>query len=134
VNGRNRAHLGQPDQRGGNLAGDEICRSHVKSVHLSYGVASTGCGSGRDDAVDFRKILSREHNVRGAHILLKVLARFGTGYRDDIDSRTLALGHGPGDGELGERGVLAARNGLERRAQPLVLLVGRRPPLLSAVF
>jgi len=56
--------------------------------------------------VDFRKILGREHNVRGARILLKVFARFGTGYRDDADSRTLALGHGPGDGELGERGVL----------------------------
>jgi hypothetical protein len=52
-------------------------------VHLSYRIASTGCGTRRDDAVDFRKILGREHNVRGAHILLNVLARFRAGYRDD---------------------------------------------------
>jgi hypothetical protein len=50
-------------------------------VHLSYRIASTGRGTGRDDAVDFRKILGREHDVRGAHILLKVLARFRAGYR-----------------------------------------------------
>ena len=31
--------------------------SHVHSVHLSYRVASTGRGTGRDDAVDFGKIL-----------------------------------------------------------------------------
>jgi hypothetical protein len=91
-------------------------------VHLSYRVASTGRRTGRDDAVDFRKILGREHNVRGAHILLKVLARFRGGYRDDEDSRTLSLGHWPRDGELGKRGVLPARYGLERRAQPEVLL------------
>src|SRR5882724_342549 len=96
--------------------------SHVQSVHLSYRVASTGRRTGRDDAVDFRKILGREHNVRGAHILLNVLARFRAGYRDDEDTRALSLGHWPRDGELGERGVLPARNGLERRAQPEVLL------------
>jgi hypothetical protein len=39
--------------------------------------------TGRDDAVDFPEIVCREHNVRGAHILLKVLARFRAGYRDD---------------------------------------------------
>ena len=91
-------------------------------MHLSYRVASTGRGTGRDDAVDFRKILGREHNVRGAHILLNVLARFHAGYRDDEDSRKLSLGHWPSDGELGERGVLPAGNDLERRAQPEVLL------------
>src|SRR5438105_7708309 len=96
--------------------------SHVQSVHLSYRVASTGRGTGRDDAVDFRKLLGREHNVGGAHILLNVLARFRAGYRDDNDSRTLSLGHWPRNGELGERGVLPAHNGLKRRAQPEVLL------------
>ena len=50
-------------------------------MHLSYRVASTGRGTRWDDAVDFRKILGREHDVRGAHILLKVLARFRAGYR-----------------------------------------------------
>src|SRR5215471_17257045 len=96
--------------------------SHVQSVHLSDRVASTGRGAERDDAVDFGKILGRQHNVRGAHILLNVLARFRAGYRDDEDSRTLSLGHWPRHGELGERGVLPARNDLERRAQPEVLL------------
>jgi hypothetical protein len=48
-------------------------------VHLSYRIASTGRGTGRDDAVDFRKILGREHDVCGAHILLKMLARFAPG-------------------------------------------------------
>src|ERR1700737_5256982 len=96
--------------------------SHVQSVHLSYRVASAGHGTGRDDAVDFRKILGRQRNVRGAYILLKVLARFRAGYRDDEAPCTLSLGHWPRDGELGERGVLPARNGLERRAQPEVLL------------
>ena len=85
-------------------------------MHLSDWVASTERGTGRDDAVDFRKILGRQHNVRSAHILLNVRARFRAGYRDDEDSRTLSLGHWPRDGELGERGVPAARNGLERRA------------------
>src|SRR5882762_8965669 len=97
-------------------------QSQIQSVHLSYRVASTGRGTGRDEAVDFRKIPGREHNVRGAHILLNVLTRFRAGYRDYEDSRTLSLGHWPRDGELGERGVLPARNGLERRAQPEVLL------------
>ena len=96
--------------------------SNVQSVHLSYRVASTGRGAGRNKAVDFRKILGGEHNVRGAHILLNVLARFRAGYRDNEDSRTLSLGHWPRDGELGERGVLPARNGLEWRTQPEVLL------------
>jgi len=32
---------------------------------LSYRVAGTGRGTGRDDAVDFCKIFGREHNVRG---------------------------------------------------------------------
>src|SRR6267378_2676259 len=96
--------------------------SHVHSVHLSYRVASTGRGTGRDDAVDFRKILGRQRNVCGAHILLDVLARFGTGYRDDEDSGTLSLGHRPRDGELGKRGVLPARNGLERRARFFAIL------------
>jgi hypothetical protein len=90
-------------------------------VHLSYWIASTGRGTERDDAVDFRKILGREDNFRGAHILLDVLARFGTGYWDDEDTRTLSLGQRPRDGKLGERGVLPARNGLERGAQLEVL-------------
>src|SRR5438132_11521739 len=85
--------------------------SYVQSVHLSYRVASTGRGTGRDDAVDFRKILGRQHHVRGAHILLNVLARFRAGYRDDEDSRTLPLGHWRRDRQLGERRVLPARNG-----------------------
>jgi hypothetical protein len=96
--------------------------SHVQSVHLSYRVASTGRRTGRDDAVDFREIVCREHNARGAHVLLNVLARFRSGYRDNEDSRSLSLGYWPRDGELGERGVLPPRNGLERRAQPEVLL------------
>ena len=64
-------------------------------MHLSYRVASTGRSTGRDDAVDFRKILGRQHNVRGAHILLKVLARFRAGYWDDEDSARFpwAIGH-----------------------------------------
>src|SRR3984893_1551414 len=111
--------------------------SHVQSVHLPYRVASTGRGTGWDDAVDFRKILGRERNVRGAHILLNVLTRFRAGYRDNEDSRTLSLGHWPRDGELGERGVLPARNGLERRAQPEVLLdidtLKARQPLANVV-
>src|SRR3984893_12961283 len=111
--------------------------SHVQSVHLSYRVASAGHGTGRDDAVDFRKILGHERNVRGAHILLKVLARFRAGYRDAEGSRTLSLGDWPRDGELSERGVLAARNGLERRTQPEVLLdidtLKARQPLANVV-
>ena len=96
--------------------------SHVQSVHLSYRVASSGRGTARDDAVDFRKILGREHKVCRARILLHVFTRFRAGYRDDEDPRTLSLGHWPRDGELGERGVLPARNGLEWRTQPEVLL------------
>jgi hypothetical protein len=114
-----------------------LCTLHLQSVHLSYRVASTGRGTGWDDAVDFRKILGCEHNVRGAHILLDVLARFGARYRDDEDSRTLSLDHWPGDGELGERDVLSARNGLERRAQLKVLLdidtLKARQPLANVV-
>src|SRR5271168_223474 len=96
----------------------EAHASYVQSVHLSCRIASTGCGTWRYDTVDFREIVCREHNVRGAHILLKVLARFRTGYRYDKGSRTRALGHWPSDGELGERGVLTVRDGLKRRAQP----------------
>src|SRR5438128_11973754 len=79
--------------------------SHVQSVHLSYRIASAGHGTGRDDTVDFRKILGRPRNVRGAPILLKVLARFRAGYRDDEDPRTLSLAHWPAHGELGARAV-----------------------------
>jgi hypothetical protein len=93
-----------------------IRTSHVQSVHLSCRVASTGRGTGRDVAIDFHKILGREHNVRGAHILLKVLARFRAGYRYDEDARTLSPDHWPRDGELGERGVLPAHNGLEAQS------------------
>src|SRR5580658_9069819 len=94
-------------QLAGSLAGDEIRRSHVKSVHLPYRVASTRRGTGWDGAIDFRQILGCEHNVRGTHILLKVPARLGAGDRDDQDSGTLSLGHWPRDRELGQRGVLA---------------------------
>src|SRR5205807_7192068 len=97
-------------------------QSHVHPVHLFCRVASTRRGTERDNAVDFLKILGREHYVRGAYILLEVLARFRARYRDDRDSRTLSLGHRPCNGELGERGVLPVRNGLERRAQFKVLL------------
>jgi hypothetical protein len=43
-------------------------------MHLSYRIARAGRGTGRYDAVDFREIVCREHHVRGAHILLEVLA------------------------------------------------------------
>ena len=91
-------------------------------MHLSYGVASTGCGTVRDDAVDFCEIICRKHNVRGAHILLEVLARFRARDRYDEGARTRALGHWPSDGELGERGVLPACDGLKRRPQSEVVL------------
>src|SRR6516162_2009982 len=97
-------------------------QSHVHAVHLSCRITSTRRGTGRHDAVDFRKILGRERYVRGANILLEVLARFRARYRDDRDSCALSLGHRPRNGELGERGVLPVRNGLERGAQPEVLL------------
>src|SRR5215813_3816032 len=83
-----------------------IRSSDVQSSHLSCRIASTECGAGRDDAVDFRKLLGGQHYVRGAHILLNVLARFRAGYRDDEDAGTLSLDHWPRDGELGERGVV----------------------------
>jgi hypothetical protein len=106
-------------------------------MHLSYRVASAGRSTGRDDAVDFSKILGREHDVGGAHILIDVLARFRAGYRDDRDSRTLSLGHRSCNGELSERDVLPARNGLERTAQPEVLLdiatLKAREPLANVV-
>jgi len=54
-------------------------QSHVHSVHLFCRVASTRRGTGWDDAVDFRKILGREHYVRGANILLEVLAQMVSG-------------------------------------------------------
>src|SRR5580704_15014437 len=97
-------------------------QSHVHSMQLSYRVASAGRGTVRDDAVDFRKILGREHNVGGAHILIDVLARFRARYWDDKNPGACSLNHWPRDGELGERGVLAARNGLERSTQLEVLL------------
>src|SRR5437879_2610911 len=96
--------------------------SQVHSVHLSHRIASAGRGAGRYDAVDFSEIVCREHNVRGAHILLEVLARFRARYRYDEDPCTRALRHWPSDGELGERGVLSARDGLKRRAQSEVFL------------
>ena len=34
-------------------------------MHLSYRIASAGRGTGRYDAVDFREIVCRQHNVRG---------------------------------------------------------------------
>ena len=91
-------------------------------MHLSYRIASTGCGTVRDDAVDFCEIIGRKHNVRGAHILLQVLARFRTRYRYDEGTRTRALGYWPSDGELGERGVFRSRDSLERRPQSEVVL------------
>ena len=91
-------------------------------MHLSFRIASAGRGTGRYDAVDFREIVCREHKVGGAHILLKVLARFRARYRYYENSRTRASGHWPGDRELGERGILPARDGLKRRAQLEVFL------------
>ena len=91
-------------------------------MHLSYGVASTGCGTVRDDAVDFCEIIGRKHNVRGAHILLQVLARFRARYRHDEGSRTRALGHRPRDGDLGRRGVLPASDDFKCRAQSEICL------------
>ncbi len=99
-----------------------LIQSHVHSMHLSYRVASAGRGTRRDDAVDFSKILGREHDVGGAHILIDVLARFRALHRDNEDPDTLPLSHRPSDGELGERGVFAARNGLKRSTQLEVLL------------
>ena len=61
--------------------------SYVQSVHLSYGITSPGRGARRYDAVDFDEIVCCEHNVRGAHVLLEVLARFGTRYRYDEGSQ-----------------------------------------------
>ena len=83
-------------------------------MHLSYRIASAGRRAGRDDAVDFCEIVCRKHNIRGAHILLEVLARFRARYRYDEGTRTRALGHWPSDRELGERGVLPAGDGLKR--------------------
>lgn len=53
----------------------------------------------RDDAVDFCEIVCRKDNVRGAPILLDVLARFRARDRYDEGICTRALGHWPGDGE-----------------------------------
>ena len=76
----------------------------------------------RDDALDFCEIVCRKHNLRGAHILLEVLARFRARYRYDEGTRTQALGQWPSDGELGERGVLPPCDGLKRRPQSEVVL------------
>jgi len=54
--------------------------SQVQAVHLFYRIAGAGCSAGRHNAVDFREIVFGEHNARGAHILLNVLARFRTRY------------------------------------------------------
>ncbi|MBV9979994.1 hypothetical protein [Bradyrhizobium sp.] len=69
-------------------------------MQLFYRAASAGRGTARDDAVDFREIVGREHDVRNADILLKVLARFraSTGTM----KATPALGHWPSNGKLGE--------------------------------
>jgi len=96
--------------------------SQVEPVHLSHRVASAGCGTVGDDAVDFCEIVCRKHNLRGADILLEVLARFRPRYRYDEGTRTRALGQWPSDGELGERGVLSPCDGLKRRLQPEVVL------------
>jgi hypothetical protein len=70
-------------------------------MHLSYRVASSGRGTGRDDAVDFRKILGCEHNVRGARILHKMVARFSAGYRADKTPHAFwAIGHAMEAGRL----------------------------------
>jgi hypothetical protein len=63
-------------------------------MHLSYRIASTGGGAGRDDAADFREVVRGEHN----------------------------LGHWPSDRELSEGGVLPVRHYFKRRAQSEVLL------------
>jgi hypothetical protein len=81
-------------------------------MHLSDRIAGAGGGTGRHDAVDFPEIVCREHNVRGAHILLEVFPRFRTGYRDDEGSRARAPDHRPSDRELAECGVLPARDGV----------------------
>src|SRR6516165_10243793 len=90
--------------------------SQVHSVHLSERIAGAGRRTGRHDAVDFREIVCHEHNIRGAHILLEVLARFRAGYRYYEGSRTRALGHWPSNRELGERSVLSARDSIQRQA------------------
>src|SRR5438105_9235915 len=93
----------------------------VKSVHLSSRVACTERGARWHDIVDFHQIVCRERNVRGAHILVEVLARFSTRYRNDEGSHPCAPCHRPGDSELSERGILTPRDGLERGAQPEVV-------------
>ena len=63
-------------------------------MHLSYRVASTERGTGRDDAVDFRKILGREHYARGRTFPLRCLRHFAPGIGPiQTHSRTLSLGH-----------------------------------------
>ena len=76
----------------------------------------------RDDALDFCEIVCRKHNLRGAHILLEVLARFRARNRYDEGTRSRGLGQQPSDGELGERSVLPSCDGLKCRPQSEVVL------------
>ena len=55
-------------------------------MHLPRRIAGAGRGTWRHDAVEFREIVCRQHNVRGADILLDVLARFRARYRYDEGS------------------------------------------------
>jgi hypothetical protein len=96
-------------------------------VHLPHRVASAGRGTKRYDAVDFRKIVCGQQNIRRAHILFEVLARFRTWYRYDEGSHMRPLGHWPSDGELRQRGVLPPRDGLET-AERVLTRVGKTPP------
>src|SRR5262249_43554938 len=91
-------------------------RSQVHSAHLSDRIAGPGRDARRYDAIDFREIVCREHNLRGAHILLEVFARFRAGYGHNEGSRTRAPGHWPSNRELGERSVLSARDSIQRQA------------------
>ena len=97
----------------------DLCyASQVKPVHLSYRIASTGCGTVRNDAVDFCEIVCRQHNLRGPHILLEVLARLRARYRYDEGTRTRALGQWPSDGELGAANEMALLRAIKRSKTP----------------
>jgi hypothetical protein len=87
-------------------------------------MTSAGGGAGRNDEVDFREFVCSEHDVRGAHTLLKVLAPFRTRDRNDERARTRALGRWPADRDVSEHGVLPAR---ARLRLPLLQNIPVRP-------
>ena len=77
-------------------------------MHLPRGIAGAGCGAGANAAIDIFEIVGRKPELRGAHILLQMPARFRTGNRHNDDAGARALRNRPGDGELRKRGVVPA--------------------------